>query len=481
MRILCLFSFCLLYSTFLWCQIPSDSLVISAKGQFEYSSTFFCYNSVIDRNDAPYVYSASTVLGLITFDITDLSDPVPIDTIPTVAFNGHDVSGLHQEGDRLYVALGGIQSIFTRRPALAIVDISNPTATTIEGIWDTTAFDNGCAIVRVQDDYAYLGIMDGGVLILDISHADSIRSVGHILPDPGFPSDIPYAPKARGLEVRDSLLFVAYDPGGIRVIDVSDKRNPVEIGMYMHTGLDSIAQPAYNNIRLSGNYAFATVDYCGLDIIDISDPTDMKSVFWYNPWNCNGGSWFGSPGHSNELILTNHDSLLFMSGGDIELVVLDVSDPTDPVFLAEYGAVEDSAVAWGLDVWRDKIVLSLVDNSFLWTPVIQPYYGDQGGIRTLSWEKKTAPLSVESHTASEIKVYPNPAHTFLTVQLPNISSTRGMLEIWGMNGNICKQKEIREWGGNTQLNISLESLVSGLYVLRFRQAGNSIYTIFVKE
>ncbi|MEM7374057.1 MAG: T9SS type A sorting domain-containing protein [Bacteroidota bacterium] len=475
----------LLLTQFLICgnllisQSIQDSLLLTEEGQFEYSSTFFSYNSLINRNDSPYVYSASTVLGMLTFDISDLSQPIPIDTIPTLDFNGHSVSGLYQEGDHLFVALGGIQSIFIRRPGLAILDISNPAVPSLIGIWDTTAFENGCAIVRVQDGYAYLGIMDGGVLILDIADPDSIRSVGHILPDPTFPDDLPYAPKARGLEVRDSLLFVAYDPGGIRAIDISDKRNPIEIGMYLHPGLDSIAQPAYNNIRLAGDYAFATVDYCGLDIIEISDPTDMHSVYWYNPWTCNGGSWFGSPGHSNELILTNHDSLLFMSGGDIELLVMEVSTPAAPVLLAEYGAVEDSAVSWGLDVWRDKIVLSLVDNSFLWTPILQPYYGDQGGIRTLSWERMTVPLSGASWSEQELKMFPNPASDFLHIQFPEDWKNYSEVEIRRVSG--ATMVRTRSNRAARSMSIETNKWAAGLYIATIRHESGVFTRKFLKR
>ena len=70
-----------------------------------------------------------------------------------------------------------------------------------------------------------------------------------------------------------------------------------------------------------------------------------------------------------------------MTAGDIEVLVIDIVDPTNPQLLSEYGMTGDSAVSWGLDVRGDKIVLSLIDNSFAWSPLIQPYYGDQGGIR----------------------------------------------------------------------------------------------------
>lgn len=217
----------------------SDSVRITEHGQYEFSWTYFSYSSLIDRNDAPYVYSASSVLGCVIFDIADLDQPIPIDTLAPSLFNGHDVSNLYQEDSLLYLALGNFQSAFTRRPGLAIIDVSDPTMPTILSVWDTTAFENGSAIVRVQGEYAYLGLMDEGVLILDISDKNAIHVVGHLVPDPTFPPTIPYAPNARGMEVRGDFLYLAYDAGGLRIIDISDTSNPVEIQQYMNPDLDS--------------------------------------------------------------------------------------------------------------------------------------------------------------------------------------------------------------------------------------------------
>lgn len=451
----------------------AESVSLTEHGQHEYSWTYFSYSSLLDRNDAPYVYSASNVLGCVIFDVSDLDQPIPIDTLSPSQFNSHDVSNLYQENSLLYLALGNFQSAFVRRPGLAIVDVSDPSAPLIEAVWDTTAFDNGCAIVRVVGDYAYLGLMDEGVLILDISDRNAIHAVGHIVPDPTFPHTIPYAPNARGMEIRGDYLYLAYDAGGLRIIDISDKSNPVEVHQYMNPDLDSIAQPAYNNIRLVGDYAFIAVDYCGLEIVDISDPTDVQTVAWYNPWDCNGASWFGSPGHSNELITAQGDSLLFMSGGDTELHVLDISDPTHPKLLAEFGIAGDSVVAWGVDVWGEQIVLSLIDNSFFWTP-IQPYYGDQGGIRLLSWESDMTTLAIAQPIVEAYVVFPNPTHGLIHIQPTAELLGQCILELWSLDGQRLLKDDVflQE---NVMFPLDLREYSAGTYLLRLRHK-SGVYT-----
>lgn len=61
--------------------------------------------------------------------------------------------------------------------------------------------------------------------------------------------------------------MVANDAGGLRMIDISDKENPVEIGKYVNMGIEDIAQSAYNNIVIVDHYAYIAVDMCGLMLL----------------------------------------------------------------------------------------------------------------------------------------------------------------------------------------------------------------------
>jgi hypothetical protein len=77
--------------------------------------------------------------------------------------------------------------------------------------------------------------------------------------------------------------------GGLRVIDVSNKRRPREIGRYINQALPGKPQ-AYNNVILEGSRAYVALDYCGLEILDISDPKNIRQLGWWNPWECGRNS-----------------------------------------------------------------------------------------------------------------------------------------------------------------------------------------------
>ncbi|MCB0781454.1 MAG: hypothetical protein KDC03_18345, partial [Flavobacteriales bacterium] len=139
-----------------------------------------------------------------------------------------------------------------------------------------------------------------------------------------------YPPNARGMALHDTLLYLAFDAGAVRVISIADPAAPVELAHYMNPQHPPLTNIAYNNLLLLGDRLYATYDYCGLEVIDVSDPLAPAQVAWLNPWNCFGLSWFGSDGHANELVTTRNDSLLVVSGADSEVLVYDITDRDDP-------------------------------------------------------------------------------------------------------------------------------------------------------
>ena len=453
-----------------------DSIHFNKISEFEYSGADAAYSSLFDRNNQPYIYTTSMQLGLVVFDISNINNPMPIDTLPTSMFGGSHVTNLHQDGNYLYLSLGSFQGT-TQKAGLAILDISNPANINITDLWDSTAYSQGAAIVKTQGQYAYLGAMEDGIIVLNIANKQDIQFVSHYQPDLTWPGVTNYDPNARGMDIRNDTLFLAFDAGGLRLIDISDKNNLNQITQYINTALTAIANPAYNNIRVVGSYAYIPVDFCGLDVVDISNPNNLHSVAWYNPWNCNGGSWFGSPGHSNELILTNNDSLLFMSGGDTEAIVFDLSNPAQPKRLGAYEFVGDSAVSWGLDAYNGRLVLSMIDNSAV-LPIFQPfqpYYSDYGGIQILDWQAVVTNLKqIEKH--STIRVFPNPSQHQLNIQLDQIP-TSDWIDVYSTDGCLVHQFYCRK---NTTQQIDISSLPQGMYWLQLQTNEGILHQRFIK-
>ncbi|MDP6908565.1 MAG: T9SS type A sorting domain-containing protein [Flavobacteriales bacterium] len=370
---------------------------------------YSCYSAKFDSQERTYLYTANVELGIVSFDISDMQTPIPVDTILPAEFNGLKPTNLWHEGDLLYASLGGIQGLNAQEAGLAIMDVADPTDLSIVDQWSSPTYSEGAAVVIVDGDHAYLGGMEEGVLILDISTPTDIQFVSRGLMDENFPQ-IPGLfshPNARGLSIRNDTLMVCNDAGGLRMMDVTDKLNPIEIGKYVNPDLFAIAQPAYNNVLLVDEYAYIPVDYCGLDVVDVSD-TAMINVAWSNPWGCEGANWNGRPGHTNEIERVGED-LIFVSGADTEILAYDISDRENPILVGEYAFVGDSTVSWGVSANDQYVVLSLVNNSVFQ----QPYYSDVGGIMILEWQ---VILGIDEIRQQEFKVYPNPATDQISIE-----------------------------------------------------------------
>lgn len=151
------------------------------------------------------------------------------------------------------------------------------------------------------------------------------------------------------VKVDGDLAVMAHDEGtGITIVDVSDRSNPKELAFY-HT-LDATG---VHNAFLKDGVAYLTVNAdrliedeegigvrifgnAGVEIVDVSDPKNPdRATTWYlheeRPAYANAGV---NPNHD----LYEQDGLLYNAFWDAGIVVLDVSEPTDPDFVTQFGA-----------------------------------------------------------------------------------------------------------------------------------------------
>ncbi|MCB0762400.1 MAG: hypothetical protein KDC12_12815, partial [Flavobacteriales bacterium] len=315
-------------------------------------------------------------------------------------------------------------------------------------------YNQGAAVVLVHDTLAFIGAMDSGVITLDISYESQPVFVSHILPFVDFPEPpgLFSVPNARGLDYRDHILFVCYDAGGLRAIDMTDPYNPEEVGMYVNEGIESTAQSAYNNCKVLGDLCFVPVDYCGLDIVEVTDVENMTNYNWYNPWNCLPDNWDGRDGHSNQLVILPSQNLLFMSGADSELLVYDISSPDEEHLVGQYVNLGDNIACWGVDVWNNAVVLSYVNN-----PLGIPYDSNVGGIQILEWSTEGQSVR-ETDPLSAMRVFPVPASHYVTIVV-NDMLVGEFLTI--LDGSGREMGQIAVTG--TTLRMDVSSLPTGTY------------------
>ena len=168
-----------------------------------YTQVFLSYTSALDDNEQPYVYTAANELGLIIFNVENLEDPVPVDTFPRSLFQNLVVTNFTQVGDYLYLPLGGFQGV-SFPPGMAIIDVSNPAAAQLRSMWISDVYGNGAAIVVGDENFAYIGAMEDGVLIMDVSDKDNISYINTVELDLNWPEEpgLFSVPHARGMTLE---------------------------------------------------------------------------------------------------------------------------------------------------------------------------------------------------------------------------------------------------------------------------------------
>jgi hypothetical protein len=335
-----------------------------------------------DLQGKEYLYVAAKEGGLKIYDLSN--NPKLKKTVSLSQLDSLEVMNLTQSGNYLFLALGNHFGTGLQSPGMAIIDVSDPVNPIVKSIWKDPTKISGAAIVEVDGNYAYLGAMRSGLVIFDISDktAPVVESV--FVPSTTYPDPNPDLTKfnARGMTVNEDLLYLCYDAGGLRVIDITDKQNPVEVGNYANPAMSGKPR-AYNNIVVDDTLAYVAVDYCGMEVLNIKDPANIQLVDWWNPWRCetNALNWFVSDGHSNEIVFDKLHKLVFMATGKSDMDVVDVHDPKQLATRFEYGGVNNGIGTWGLSIYKDNIYLSYICNALSW-----PFPSNWTGVRILKYE-----------------------------------------------------------------------------------------------
>lgn len=313
-----------------------------------------------DQRDRPYLYVANKEAGLKIYEISDPQKPREAATVSTRLFASLHVMNLAQQGDYLYLAIG---NHFNNKQSsgMAVIDVRDPGKPEFKNYWVLPKSAGGSGVVRVQGDYAYLGAMGNGLVILDISDKNRTRFVSQFIPDINYPDPKPKKSlyNARGMALAGDLVYLCYDAGGLRIIDTKDKSRPVETGRYSNPVMNGKPR-AFNNVVLDDSLAYIAADYCGMEILDIRDPKNIKPAGWWNPYGCPANNWFSSPVHANEIALEKKKGLVFLSTGKSDLCVVNVADPAKPYTCRIFGGVDNRMGTWGVSVYGTEIYLSYI-------------------------------------------------------------------------------------------------------------------------
>jgi hypothetical protein len=428
---------------------PCDKLNLTETHSYEAACAAQSMTLTFDLRKRPYVYVANKEAGLSVLHIKSNTNLEWVAGIPIDTFNGLEVMGVSQYGNRLYLALGNFFST-KQSPAMAVIDITDPTTPKKIGFWRHLQDTEGSSIVKVEGNFAYLAAFSHGLFVLDIQDLNAIRKVSQFVPVLNYPDANPDATKinARGLVIQDDVIYLCYDAGGIRIINVSNKTKPRETGRYSNPIMTGKPR-AYNNAVLRDSLLYVGVDYCGVEILNISDTANIKLTAWWNPWKCqtNPLNWFSSNGHVNEIVLDSQENKLFVSTGKSDLYVIDVSDPTNPDSCSIFGGISNAIGTWGVNRFENRIGLAYICT-------VIPFSSNWSGVKLLAYTRKASVREQQGRTTS---IYPNPTTGHSQIQ--------GLTEptcytVYTPSGHLVQDAYSSEGG-----SIDMTNLESGVYLL----------------
>ena len=380
-----------------------------------------------DNLDRPYLYVANKEAGVVVFDVADIEAPAQVSSIPATDLDSLHVMNIHQDGNFLYASLGN-HFVTGQESGMAIIDVTDPESPVLKDSWKLDGSVGGGGIVKTAGDYAYLGAMRNGLIILDISDKENVSMVSQYIPELLFP-DTPEVNKvnARGMQIRDDIVYLAYDAGGLRILDCTDKSNISEIGRYANPAINGLPR-AYNNLEIEDTLLYVTIDYCGLEIISIADPTNPKLMSWWNPWNCPGNNWFRSTGHTNEMAFDRSCRTIFMSTGKSEIYAVDVSDPLTPFVCTSFGDTSNLYGTWGVSRYEDRLYASYICSPGL------PFLSLWTLVRSFSYDRSDCATGhIQDFSLTQpLKIYPNPVGDKTWVSLSERPATVTLSDLSGM-------------------------------------------------
>ncbi|MFZ0392108.1 MAG: T9SS type A sorting domain-containing protein [Calditrichia bacterium] len=342
---------------------------------FEYQTNIYILNSsnfqLVSSIDIPDGASDMVVRGNFIYiaqqdgfrvvDITNVQSPQQADSLVLPYNSYYTRVAVHQNYAYIPNGTGGLR----------VIDISDPYNVVPAGYFEYAGFS---ADVVVKDSLAYITGLQGGMFIVNINDPNHTELLSSMKTDAG----------AYDIEVDSSFAYIADWMGGFRVYDVSDPASPQEMAVFDSVDvwrttasgdyayfIEAIPnQPSYiwsldisdkanplpldkllmpdeaNDLFLQGQYLYVAAENSGIRIIDVSDPANLNEVGSYvTPW---AQDVFVAGNYAYALDFDYAGSATDFQGA---LIVLDVSDPTQPFLKGVYADFQFTA--WDIFVVDD--------------------------------------------------------------------------------------------------------------------------------
>jgi len=407
-----------------------------------------------------------TTLGTHFIDVTDPSNPEEIHIVEG-AVTGPQIihRDYHDSGCFLYVVADEpTNSNAADLSTLQIIDISTLPGE-VKVVFDSNElfFRAHNIFIDEANDRLYALIANGGgipfsaIRVYDITNPVNPQFLaaynGTQLPG----LDIS---QVHDTYVLDNIAYLNLGPDGFAIVDFTDAMEPILLGT-----LDNYPQQGYNHsgwLSQDGQYYYLGDEEHGLDmkVLDVSDPTDIRLAAFIDAGNPSPTSI-----PHNQIVACDYLYVSYYYDG---LQVYDISDPANPVRIAEFDTsnepdAESFKGAWGVYPFlpSGNILVSDMQEGLFVFEAIDESDCDQ---RRAMCRTPVSASSLEVRNDA-FTVQPNPANDFIEISSLESFDQELHVTLMDITGKIISDRQVNFVGGKHTFDLP-QNVASGLYLIQ---------------
>lgn len=230
------------------------------------------------------------------------------------------------DGDLLYA--GAIASLYSSNQ-IAVYNVCRPYSLTSAGVYVDYVIEDGLVTdIDPEGGFVYYASFDSvsgySLKVLDARDPTNLVSI-----TTNWASS-----KAYAIEVEGPIAYIAASYEGFYVLDVSEKRNPIQLDHFILPGNAT-------DVLIDGNFAYVTSKGTGVSVFDISNPSNIDFIGLYNTQGL-------------ETRLAIQGKTLFVVDTNNGIAVLDIADPYNPTFVTQ---IPISGITYDVELYGGILVV----------------------------------------------------------------------------------------------------------------------------
>ena len=342
-------------------------------------------NDIVMSPDGTKAYLASDPFGVVVMDISNTADPKVL-------------GSQHPAGvaDKLAVSGNIVVAAGTPR-GTDIVDVTNPNYPIV-----LSSIESNSSDVAINGDFAYIVSLTN-LKIVNIANPSDPQVT--LLEIPGIATGVAIS------EDGNTAVVTAITPSNIYVLDISNPSSPTITGTETLGGIVS-------RVEISGNLALIKKSNpSSMQVVDVSIPSSPKLVNTIAVGSVNN--------------MTVRGNIIYVSLDGEGLIIVDISDPENPLFLLEYSLASLSNTVSGNTVLSIQANngLTMLDISDIANPTIVgslvtgSYKANSISVGSLS-SGKTVVIATGTPRGTDIIDVSNPKQPeiLVSIDIPSIKS-----------------------------------------------------------